>query len=1013
MSFEWTLLSLCASLVAALALLSALPAWRMRATFSSPWLLLLIALVAAWALCFGLEVASIALPAKVWWLKAQWVSLVFLPVCWLALAASGTGQSALVFGRYRWVLWIALPLCLMFLGWSNERHHLVWLNTVLPFDAAAQLVRLERGVFFWLNAFYAVGVNVLVLALSAASVVRQPIFRRRYVIAVGAGVALPLCGNLLYVAGLDFALPISYWVSGFLLSWGLYQIRQINLVPIARSVIVEQLPDGVLVLDKDDRVIDCNPAAQRILGVGADITGRPALDVLRDLPQLTERYGDQLVANDLITLRDRMCELRISPLTDRLGRFAGRLIVVRDVTERKQAEQEVVRQKELLENLIKVARATSEQPMLEDTLQNVLNSGVELTQADRGSLLLLDTQGEVIQALSVHETAPPWERRAFIDRILRDGLPGWVMRERRSALVLDTEQDSRWLAVPTSVPVRSALAVPILNKQILLGVLILTHAQPGHFTSDHVQVMESAADHMALAMRNARLYEAQRRMVQRQTALYEVLRALSAQFDVDGIAVTAVEAIGHFTTWPHIALLLADPDRQSWIVRAISGQPSLALGASLPLATDATQPNPLAALSSTTESQPGLAQLTVSLWHGGTSIGLLLIEAEAAARFDQEDHSLAQSLADVIALALHNAQLYQYVDDERSRLQASIRFNRDGIILLGMDLRILVINAPALRLLALSGEPEQWLNESLQQVLTLLRSRRRQAVVRAAIHEMRRLQRDEQMPAEGDYEVAGRMLHWTSLPVLSNAQPIGRLIVLRDVTAEHQLNILREDLTSTLVHDLRNPIAVVMGALELLDAEDLPAYQSEITRVARQGAQRLLDLVNAILDVNRLESGQVQLEREPLDLALAVREVIALQQILANNKQQTLDVHLPPDLPTLQVDQDLIRRVLQNLIGNAIKFTPSDGRIQISAWQIAEPTPQIVVSVKDNGHGLSPDLQARLFQKFVTGRVHGRGSGLGLIFCRLAVEAHGGRIWLEPSDDPGADFRFALPLDEV
>jgi PAS domain S-box-containing protein len=1026
MAFEWTLLPIFLLLWALTATGSAVYAWRVRATYGSFWLVLLPLLVAGWVMCFGLELASTTLADKVWWLKAQWASLTLLPLCWLALAAASLTRGTLVFGRRRWVLWILIPFLLIILAWSNERHHLVWKSIGQLLDAGVQPVPVERSVFFWLNVFYAVGISVLVVLMAATSIMQLPFFRRRYAIAVGMGVALPLFGDLLFVAGLDFALPFSYWISGFLLCWGLYQIRQLNLVPIARSAIVEQLPDGVLVLDDKDRVIDCNAAARRILDASTSgVTGRLAVEVLRDWPDLIARFRDQHTVRDVITLHERSYELDVTPFTDRLGRSAGRLIIVRDIHDRKQAELEVLRQKELLENLVRVARATSEQPMLEDTLENVLNSGVDLTQADRGSLILLDEHGDVAQALLVRELAPPLERRAFIERLLQEGLPGWVIRERQTALVYDTAQDARWYATSTSTPARSALAVPILSDQRLLGVLILTHSRPGHFTADHVQIMEAAADHMALAVRNARLYEAQRRSTQRQTALYEVLRAVSAQFDGISIAATAVEVMSHFTDWAHVALLLADPDRQSWTVRAVRGQPSLALGFSTSIAPDVMYANHLAAtLQSTTAPEPDAtaaserdaitarALLTVPLWHGGTLLGLLLIEGDAPTRFSGEDHSLAQSLADVIALALNNAQLYQYINDERSRLQASIRFNRDGILLLGMNRRILVINETALQLLALPGEPEQWLNESLARVMALVRARSK-AAVRAAIAELRRLQSGEEPPAEGDYDIAGRMIHWTSLPVLSNAQPIGRLIVLRDVTAEHQLNTLREDLTSTLVHDLRNPVSVVLGALDLLNTAVLSGDQVEVVQVARHGAQRLLDLVNAILDVNRLESGQLQLEREPLKLAFVVAEVVGLQQILAHDKQQTLESHVPLDLPLIQADLEIIRRVLQNLIGNAIKFTPPGGQITISAWLAGEATPQLVVSIKDNGPGLPPELQARLFQKFVTGRVRGRGSGLGLTFCRLAVEAHGGRIWLEPSPGPGADFRFALPVEEV
>ena len=408
---------------------------------------------------------------------------------------------------------------------------------------------------------------------------------------------------------------------------------------------------------------------------------------------------------------------------------------------------------------------------------------------------------------------------------------------------------------------------------------------------------------------------------------------------------------------------------------------------------------------------PDAASLVVPLWQGGSLIGILHIEGNATTIFDADDLSLAQSLADAVALALDNARLYEDVNDERSRLQASIRFNRDGIVLLGMNQRILVINAPALHLLDLPDEPEVWLNRPVADAIHYLR-RSSHGAVRAILGEMRRIRQGDKPPVEGDYEVAPHMIHWTSLPVLSNAVPIGRLIVLRDVTEEHSLNLMREDLTNTMVHDLRNPASVVLGALDLMGSEDIPDSQREIVDVAHQGAQRLLNLITAILDVNRLESGQMPLEREPVRMDIVAAEVAEMEQVLARDKRQTIENQVPPDLPFVSADVELIHRVLQNLIGNAIKFTPPEGVIAIGARRDSADAQQVIVSVKDSGVGLIPELQARLFNKFVTGRVRGRGSGLGLAFCRLVVEAHGGRIWVESTPGNGADFLFTLPVAE-
>jgi two-component system, NtrC family, sensor histidine kinase KinB len=1144
LGFQSTPLTLTAIVLAIACLATAFYAWRARDTFGSVALFVLALLAAVWSLSYGAEVAHTDFATKSAWARLEFFCAACAPVLWLAVAANGTQSGSVLLGRRRWLLWLIIPALMLLLMATNDWHHLLWQDVLIPQDGAVAPLRMLRGPFFWLNAFYVLGICLVVIMLATAAVIRLPIFRRRYVAAVLAGAALPWLGNTLYLAGLDLLAPAAYLLGGLTMAWGLYQIRQLNLVPLARSAIVEQMPDGVLVLDDHDRVLDCNLAAQRLLGMaGVELVGRAAAEILPISLDEIERISATQAVPEEVTLGEHVCELSVTPITDRLKRTIGRLValhditdrlraaeeldqrtaelqiilqavpdfmfrldregrfvgyaaspgaqlalltdqlvgrsidevlpsavgyqikaalqrvyeegtpqavdysltvgdvtswyearlfparrdeiisVVRDVTERKRADMELREQKELLENLVKVARATSEQPTLEATLHNVLQVGVTLTGADRGSLFILDDAGTVTQTLFVRDEAPIVERRVIIERLMQGGLAGWVARERRSAVVYDTLQDDRWLPLPDEMPTRSVLAVPILSEQILLGVLVLCHAQPAHYTAEHARLLEAAAVQMALSIRNARLFDTQQRMAERQTTLYEVLRAVSGQLDASLIAQTAAEAIAHFAGWPHVALLLADVEGRNWIVRAVKGAPSLPLGFTLPIAPEVIRRTGFSSAAPAGKDSSSFelidligrdstgAQLIVPLWHGGRLSGILSIEGSAETTFDADDLSLAQSLADAVALALDNARLYEDINDERSRLQASIRFNRDGIALLGMNQRVLVINEPALRLLGLPGQADDWLNRSLHDAVQILRHRT-PAAVKAILGEMRRVQQGSEPPAEGEYEVSPRMIHWTSLPVLSHSVPIGRLIVLRDVTEERLLESMREDLTNTMVHDLRNPATVVLGALDLLESEELSADQQEIVSVAQQGGQRLLNLVTAILDVNRLEGGQMPLEREPVRLQVIAGEALELQSILAKDKHQTLENGIDPDFPLVVIDVELVRRVLQNLIGNAVKFTPPGGSIRVEARVDPANSRQAVITVADNGPGVALDIQPRLFQKFVTGRVRGRGSGLGLAFCRLVAEAHGGNIWVESLPGHGAKFMFTLPIAE-
>jgi signal transduction histidine kinase len=359
----------------------------------------------------------------------------------------------------------------------------------------------------------------------------------------------------------------------------------------------------------------------------------------------------------------------------------------------------------------------------------------------------------------------------------------------------------------------------------------------------------------------------------------------------------------------------------------------------------------------------------------------------------------------------------QAVIEERSRLRALIESSHNGIILLGEDRRVLIINARALEFLHLPGQPENWIDRPVLDILAAVRLHA-PIVVGDALAEMCDFQEPDAPPGEGVCEVPSHAFRWLNLPVVADDSPLGRLLLLRDVTEERLLERMRDDLVHTMVHDLRSPLATISLSLEALrmrGVDSLSPKQCEMLENALSNTRSMSGLVNNILDVNRLESGHMPLDRASVSLADLVVETLRAQSLLAAEKDLRLESDVPPLLPSAWADARLIGRVLQNLVGNAVKFTPPGGSIKVAIGQAAgdqqvAEAQQVWVSVADTGPGILPELQSRLFQKFVVGQLKGRGSGIGLAFCKLAVEAHGGRIWVESEPGQGATFTFTLPV---
>jgi PAS domain S-box-containing protein len=235
--------------------------------------------------------------------------------------------------------------------------------------------------------------------------------------------------------------------------------------------------------------------------------------------------------------------------------------------------------------------------------------------------------------------------------------------------------------------------------------------------------------------------------------------------------------------------------------------------------------------------------------------------------------------------------------------------------------------------------------------------------------------------------------------------------ILRDVTERLELAKLRSDLTSMIFHDLRSPLGNIISSLEVLreslvgDDETIQAVLSIASRSSRRASR----LVESLLDLDRLETDQAVLNKSETSIGALVAEAVEEVHPTAEAKGQQLRMELAPGLPMILMDVDMVRRVLINLLENAIKFSRGGDLIQISVMRVED---YLQIAVKDSGVGISPRDRERIFEKFTRlgGQDRPKGLGLGLAFCRLAVEAHEGQIWVESEEGKGSTFTFTLPV---
>jgi signal transduction histidine kinase len=230
-----------------------------------------------------------------------------------------------------------------------------------------------------------------------------------------------------------------------------------------------------------------------------------------------------------------------------------------------------------------------------------------------------------------------------------------------------------------------------------------------------------------------------------------------------------------------------------------------------------------------------------------------------------------------------------------------------------------------------------------------------------------------------------------------------------------EIQDLRASFTSMLVHDLRGPLTVILGYIELLEQSSAIPTNDRLPRYIRsiRGAcDKMLTLIAQILDLSKLEAVGLTLERRPIDLGDLVGAMVERFQPATLNKSLRVEIDRPPNMAPVPADPFRIEEVLMNLLTNALKFTPAGGTVRVAVSELGE---QVEVAVENDGPGIAPEEMPLLFERFgqtrtgKTGQTKSQGTGLGLVICRYVVEAHGGRIWAESEAGRGTRFVFRLP----
>jgi two-component system phosphate regulon sensor histidine kinase PhoR len=377
-------------------------------------------------------------------------------------------------------------------------------------------------------------------------------------------------------------------------------------------------------------------------------------------------------------------------------------------------------------------------------------------------------------------------------------------------------------------------------------------------------------------------------------------------------------------------------------------------------------------------------------------IGVLGVDNRQGEHAFNETHlTLLSALADYAAIAVENARLYAHTEIERSKLETILTNIAEGVIVIDQDRRLILINRMGREMFDLADEN--------------ISGRRVQDVIRHEdlVNLLSRSRATEPFRTEITLE-DGRVFNAQLTPI----PEVGQTATLQDITYLKELDRIKSDFVSTVSHDLRSPLTAILGYVELLDrVGPLSELQHEFISRVQFNVQTITSLINDLLDLGRIEAG-FDARNEVVPIKAMIKAVIEELSSLAKEKSQQLLVDLSAELPVTLGDPVRLRQMLNNLVGNAIRYTQPGGTIWVRGRAEGD---QVILQVVDNGPGIPLADQPYIFDKFYRASnipAEIPGTGLGLAIVKSIVENQQGRIWVDSNPGQGSTFTVVLPITD-
>ncbi len=482
-----------------------------------------------WSFFQGLELVVADPGVKLLLVNLQYVGILATVALWFLFAVAFSGRDDLITLKTLLLLAVEPVLLLILLG-TNAYHHLFRERVWLDFANGRSMLQADYGIAFWTHAIYSYTLLLVGTILVTRSVMHLSRLYRRQLIIILVSIMVPWLANLLYLMGItavDFT-ALGFTVTGLALAWGLLRLHLLNVVPIARTAVFESLSDAIITLDDQGRIVDMNPATCTLFALDGEAEiGLPLHAVLPKLPALAlqpDKTGPQHVEITWdIDAAPKIYDLQISPIMTSQKMVGGWVIVIRDVTARKQTEEAEREQRILAEALRDAAAALNNTLDVDEVLARILEDVGRVLPHDTANVMLLrgniahfvGYRGYSGQSLEKVHKIWPIKETPNLQQMVDTGQP---------IVISDVSQDSGWVDTPATRWICSYVGAPIQREGKVIGFINLDSATPNTYRAEHAERLLTFANQAAIALGNAQLFA---ELAERNTELDAFARTIA------------------------------------------------------------------------------------------------------------------------------------------------------------------------------------------------------------------------------------------------------------------------------------------------------------------------------------------------------------------------------------------------------------------------------------------------------------------------------------------------------